>query len=65
MRRAWPVAQPQLYTGMPTSSAPSSSPSCELNSNQVWLRPWSEEGVPQTGVRNSLRAMISWQTAGT
>ncbi len=42
-----------------------SSPSWLAYSNQAWFRPKSEADVPQTGVRNSLRAAISSQIAGT
>ena len=39
MRTAWPMAQPQEYTGSPTISMPTSSPSWLQNSNHAWLRP--------------------------
>ena len=65
MRIACPAAQPKLYTGIPTKSMSTSSPSWLANSNQVWLRPWSEEGVPQIEVTNSVRPTSSSQIAGT
>src|SRR5262249_55790515 len=43
----------------------SSSPIWLAYSNQAWLRPWSDCGEPQTGVRNSVRPTISSTTAGT